>query len=201
MKARPDDVYIARMWKQTLLTDLTWRRDDPNPVVSSKGPRPNKTSPTWSWASAKGPIEFSCRLLVDDTQVMDVTFTPFGPAQIGRCREYHIESLEVVSNSSPPQKAKLPPNIECDIIPDLEFLCDLEPKTRLQSNRCLDAYVWMGQHRMHGYCSSSRVGDPIRANRSKFLFSRTEIGGIQPEIGCLSGHPASRRGHHCVGPI
>jgi hypothetical protein len=58
MRARKDDVYMAGMWKRSLLRDLLWCR----PLQSwpgEEGFRPARVSPSWSWLSIEGPVDFS----------------------------------------------------------------------------------------------------------------------------------------------
>jgi hypothetical protein len=56
---REGDVYLAGLWKNSLLFDLTWRTEwgkwDAGDVDITKPP--NYRAPSWSWASIDGPIE------------------------------------------------------------------------------------------------------------------------------------------------
>jgi hypothetical protein len=79
MQIRPADVYIAGMWKSSLLEDLPWCR--------LKTPHYSRSSlcvPTWSWASVIGPSGWSDGALLPALQLEDVSFTPVGPAHLGQ---------------------------------------------------------------------------------------------------------------------
>jgi hypothetical protein len=49
---RQDDVYIAGMWKSSILEDIAWYGKQQD------GPCTTKDAPTWSWTSKKGHIKF-----------------------------------------------------------------------------------------------------------------------------------------------
>ena len=56
-RSRPEDEYIAGLWKSTFMADLLWRR---HRKPSDTGPRKSETeyiAPSWSWASAGKAIE------------------------------------------------------------------------------------------------------------------------------------------------
>lgn len=79
MKVRRNDTYIAGMWRETLLTDLTWQR-----YKHPQHPRPCRAAPSWSWASIDGGVYF--RVLEErlpSVEILDATFTPKEPAHMG----------------------------------------------------------------------------------------------------------------------
>ncbi|KAI4909890.1 uncharacterized protein J4E92_010506 [Alternaria infectoria] len=87
MQIRPDDTYIAGMWKDTLIPDLFWYRCAPQ-----DGAGRTHRIPTWSWASA--PV--SIRHFITEqpyqqvVQLLDVTFTSIGIPHIGQVEDASI---------------------------------------------------------------------------------------------------------------
>lgn len=57
LASRPADAYFAGVWKSTALYDLAWHRDDDNraefPISETRW-----RSPSWSWATVDGAIDF-----------------------------------------------------------------------------------------------------------------------------------------------
>jgi hypothetical protein len=79
MRSRKDDHYIADMWKNSLLYDAAWYCMDYGKELE----RPDDTKPTWSWASAVGPVRFYKVSLLPSTKLLDVRYTALGPAHVG----------------------------------------------------------------------------------------------------------------------
>jgi hypothetical protein len=75
MSRRDDDVYVAGMWKKTLLDDLAFYTED--------GPRTDSNAPTWSWMSAKGQVYFTPLRQPASLKLLDLTFTRIGPPNLG----------------------------------------------------------------------------------------------------------------------
>lgn len=78
MQSRPDDEYIAGMWKKTILQDMLWACDD----VADPLPRPEIKVPTWSWASVSGQVWFAWPITLSAT-ITNATYKHVGPAQLG----------------------------------------------------------------------------------------------------------------------
>lgn len=47
------DVYVAGMWKDGVISDLWWHHRP-----ERLKPRPERMTPSWSWASAQGPVYY-----------------------------------------------------------------------------------------------------------------------------------------------
>lgn len=89
MPSRPNDEYIAGMWRNTLLEDLRWT------AARSATPRPLSNIPSWSWASVTGAIGYGFsdpswkRYNEDHLNNLisrckaSVTFKAIGPPQLG----------------------------------------------------------------------------------------------------------------------
>jgi hypothetical protein len=79
MKLRPDDIYIAGMWKNALLDDLMWQR-----YSGFVHPRPSRAGPSWSWVSTKADVFFrEIDEKLASVNIRDVIFTPKEPAHMG----------------------------------------------------------------------------------------------------------------------
>jgi len=79
MQSRPDDEYIAGMWKKTILRDILWSCGS---LFRSSLPRHKTKVPTWSWASTPGPVWFALPNIFSAT-ITNVTYEPVGPVQLG----------------------------------------------------------------------------------------------------------------------
>lgn len=90
LRFRPADTYIAGMWKQTLLHDLLWWRYPPSQHMPDLGGRPDRSCPSWSWASVKGLVFYDTFLPLASFQIVDVSFTPKGPLHMGGYHEAAI---------------------------------------------------------------------------------------------------------------
>jgi hypothetical protein len=83
-RLRQDDVYIAGMWKKTLLYDLCWFSiDNYEPL-----PRPDRSgivAPSWSWISTSSGTGFvtEIRPLLSPDDI-DVVYNITGPTHIGQ---------------------------------------------------------------------------------------------------------------------
>ena len=84
LDARENDVYLAGMWRSTLLADLIWSRDWRRGKIAGEGQRPTTVAPTWSWASTNGAVRFSKVVLLSSVRILDVSYTPDGPPQMGK---------------------------------------------------------------------------------------------------------------------
>ena len=95
MRVRPSDIYIAGMWKSSLLEDLAWYT---RPAFL--GERTHACSaasvPTWSWASSTTPVMWYGTMWYEDVellptpQLIDVAFNPIGPVHLGKVKEASI---------------------------------------------------------------------------------------------------------------
>jgi hypothetical protein len=57
-RLRPNDEYIAGLWKSTLLFDLMWYRSEDSVDQGRCEPEPHIRMPSWSWASIRGAVEW-----------------------------------------------------------------------------------------------------------------------------------------------
>ncbi len=83
MLMRPNDTYMAGMWKQTLLHDILWTRYMPIQKISEAGRRPESITPSWSWASVEAQVRFLEDGPLEGVELVDVHFTPKGSIQLG----------------------------------------------------------------------------------------------------------------------
>ncbi|KAI1371806.1 heterokaryon incompatibility protein-domain-containing protein [Hypoxylon crocopeplum] len=91
-KLRRGQTYLAGLWSGTLVQDLLWETRDQDAFK----PRPAKwIAPSWSWASAGSPVDFTWRRNVDQLQLKVavneasckyVNGNPFGRATEGSIR-------------------------------------------------------------------------------------------------------------------
>lgn len=79
MRSRHDDTYIAGVWRSSLVYDLMWTTNVTNP-----GPRPLNKVPSWTWASAGGPVEYTERRSIPIALKIGCKWTHVGPPQLGR---------------------------------------------------------------------------------------------------------------------
>ncbi|KAH3970441.1 hypothetical protein HBI18_113620 [Parastagonospora nodorum] len=86
MRARKDDLYIAGMWKSSLLVDSAWHRNRHEEDLE----RPDYTQPTWSWTSVPGPVWFAKVSVLPSTRLVDVQYRAVGPSHVGRFAEASI---------------------------------------------------------------------------------------------------------------
>lgn len=74
-EARSDDMYLAGLWKNTLLSDLMWYLN-PHPHMQGDTERPETASkvPSWSWASLRSalPISFLSSHSVADNNKLTI---------------------------------------------------------------------------------------------------------------------------------
>ncbi|USP78310.1 hypothetical protein yc1106_05584 [Curvularia clavata] len=74
----PSDVYLAGMWKNSLISDLCWCCD------SSPQPRPERRVPSWSWASTqRSQIHFYEQSQHFNVNVVSLTYNIVGRAYLG----------------------------------------------------------------------------------------------------------------------
>lgn len=87
MQQRSNDVYLAGLWKATLLDDLCWYN-----VSSVKEKRRVWRAPTWSWASVDGAVEFSTFGLSEKgrASVLDCHCVPVGADTTGQLRSVFL---------------------------------------------------------------------------------------------------------------
>lgn len=75
---RKGDVYIAGLWRESLLNDLGWLANPP------QEPRPDISLPTWSWASVKTGIQWpDGQKVLTSARLTSVSYEITGPAHIG----------------------------------------------------------------------------------------------------------------------
>ncbi|KAH6621849.1 tol protein, partial [Boeremia exigua] len=89
MERRPDDTYLTGMWKDTLIEDLVWYRFD-RTLIADSGQRPTQPRPSWSWPSVKGKVIFRTHHPLPSAKIVDLSFTPDGPPQLGGYSEASI---------------------------------------------------------------------------------------------------------------
>ncbi|CAI9634685.1 unnamed protein product [Alternaria burnsii] len=90
MRLRLDDVYIAGMWKKSLLSDLAWRSFE---SWTPPARCPQIRSPTWAWPSSQMHVCWLSGSLEPCLRLMDLSYTYVGPAHVGEVTHASI-SLE-----------------------------------------------------------------------------------------------------------
>lgn len=109
----PDDQYLAGLWRNGLISQLTWQRIEGSLKVNETLKK--YRAPSWSWASINGEVEFitsdyhidekSCyTATVEDCSVNLQTNDPFGQVTGGRLRLrtnlLQISSQSILTNST-----------------------------------------------------------------------------------------------------
>jgi hypothetical protein len=79
---RRNDIHVASMWENSMLTDLCWHSTHPHSHTRSV-----RAAPTWSWATISGNIvnwswSKNARL-IRTVKLLDLSFTSVGPANVG----------------------------------------------------------------------------------------------------------------------
>ena len=74
---RGEDRYIAGMWKNTMLSDLSWYH------FGRSYSKPTSTIPSWSWASIQGNVMWAETTPLPGIEVLEVQYTAIGPENIG----------------------------------------------------------------------------------------------------------------------
>ncbi|CAO2651394.1 Nn.00g039640.m01.CDS01 [Neocucurbitaria sp. VM-36] len=84
IQIRKTDVYLAGMWKDSLLSDLGW-----DTGFFKARPIPDTYTPTWSWASRQGGVRYRLRPphIVPSVRLMNLAYTLAGPSHIGDVRD------------------------------------------------------------------------------------------------------------------
>jgi hypothetical protein len=75
MLRRPDDIYVAGMWKSSLLEDLVFKNYGNARKITS--------GPSWSWSSYEGHCIWLEYNRLPTLSLVALNFTPVGPANIG----------------------------------------------------------------------------------------------------------------------
>lgn len=91
----PHDTYLAGIWKDDLLRGLLWRKDSQH---KTRIERPDTyLAPSWSWASATGPIRFEPLFTPEDAPtIIDVNCTPAGVNPLGRVTDAYLRLTGLV---------------------------------------------------------------------------------------------------------
>jgi hypothetical protein len=101
MRLRLDDVYIAGMWKKSLLPDLAWKVVD---FRTSLGRCPQIRSPTWAWPSSQVQVRWESGSLEPCLRLVDLSYTYVGPAHVGEVTnasillEGHVYTIRLKKN-------------------------------------------------------------------------------------------------------
>lgn len=136
MLYHPEDVYIAGLWKDSMVRGLLWRcRRFPE---SAYVPRPTSDIPTWSWASVSVPITNSSFGMVLASSISNISIEESGPPQLGNPRGAVITvrghccrvTLENDDHGRwPPYRVKIQESVpEMIIREQIHFSCSLDYK-------------------------------------------------------------------------
>jgi hypothetical protein len=79
LRLRLDDVYIAGIWKKSLLHDLAWGTQYYTPPARC----PQIRSPTWAWPSSQIQVRWESGSLEQCLGLVDLSYTHVGPAHVG----------------------------------------------------------------------------------------------------------------------
>jgi len=89
---RVDDVYIAGLWKSSILSDLLWSTQD-------NKPRPSRMAPSWSWVSAQNSVVFWDDFeFTEQVKIVTLDYTIVGPANLGEVTDASIILMVPVLN-------------------------------------------------------------------------------------------------------
>jgi hypothetical protein len=90
---RPNDQYLAGLWRQSIMRDLLWRS-----WGSGSQKQKSSTAPTWSWASVDCPVYWdiqsgdgSSHFALRNVEVLDIRYRVEGPEYTGDIKEAAIE--------------------------------------------------------------------------------------------------------------
>ena len=108
---RSDDVYIAGLWRNSILSDMLWTS---KPFELGKWgqalePRPTRLVPSWSWASVQNAkIFWSGYTFPDTTKIVSLNYAVIGAAHLGEVSnasivlKTHVLDLTGTEISYPP---------------------------------------------------------------------------------------------------
>ena len=83
---RSDDIYIAGLWRNSILSDMLWRSDhfEPGKWGQPLEPRPARLVPSWSWASVQNAkAVWPGHAFLDTTKIVSLDYTAIGAAHLG----------------------------------------------------------------------------------------------------------------------
>ncbi|KAF3048085.1 hypothetical protein E8E12_010155 [Didymella heteroderae] len=93
-RLRGNDVYIAGLWKSSLILDLQWHKPNLSfgQFSESSQPRLSLPVPTWLGASVPGHISYihASAELSSISKLLDLSFIPVGPANFGYVTDVSI---------------------------------------------------------------------------------------------------------------
>ena len=85
MRTRKNDTYIAGMWETSFLIDAAWYCK-----VQHVAPRRDVTTPSWSWISAAGAVDFNDVTPLPCAEVISYKYTNIGAAHMGDVRDASV---------------------------------------------------------------------------------------------------------------
>jgi len=89
---RVDDVYIAGLWKNSILSDLLW-------ITKGNKPRPDRMAPSWSWVSAQNSKVFwDGYEFTKEARVVSLEYIVVGLANLGEVTNASIILMVPVLN-------------------------------------------------------------------------------------------------------
>jgi hypothetical protein len=71
MQRNSEQQYLAGLWRDSLVLDMCWYRNDHG--KTNQSPLAGSRAPSWSWASVDGPITYNSHLL-DITRLIPQSF-------------------------------------------------------------------------------------------------------------------------------
>ncbi|QDS71712.1 hypothetical protein FKW77_008517 [Venturia effusa] len=90
---RPDDEYLAGLWKSTLLQDLVWHCGPSRMKAAAPEGLTKWNPPSWSWVAVVAGSSFvgyPLGELIAGTTVISVTYVQTGPAHLGQITDAKI---------------------------------------------------------------------------------------------------------------
>jgi hypothetical protein len=165
---RADDVYIAGIWRHSILSDLLWQSI---PFKMGKwgqplGPRSARLVPSWSWASIQNAeISWAGYAFPDTTKIVSLDYTAIGAAHLGEVtnasivlRTYVLDLVGVVISDPPWSNNSI--------------------NTILESSPRIDAFRRNNNVTIHGFFDQDynlATADPLymRGHDLKLLVSKT----------------------------
>jgi hypothetical protein len=164
---RADDVYIAGMWRHSILSDLLWQSGPfkMGQLGQPLEPRSARLVPTWSWASIQNArISWSGHAFPDTTRIVSLDYTATGAAHLG----------EVINASIVLRTHVL--DLTGVVIPDPPW-SNYSINAILESSPCIDAFRRNNEVTIHGFFVQDynlATADPLymRGHDLKLLVSK-----------------------------
>jgi hypothetical protein len=190
---RSDDVYIAGLWRNSILSDMLWRSDHfrPGKWGQPLELRPARLVPSWSWASVQNAkAVWPGYAFLDTTKIVSLDYTAIGAAHLGEVSNAsivlrtHVLDLTGTEISYPPWSSNMidivrssPPmgsfgrnnsvNIHCSFYQDYNLTTGESPYMRGHVLKLLVSH--QDHHALGGVVVRQMIEKPVQGERIGFL--------------------------------